>query len=199
MIHLLARCPYCGKGEIAIDDGRPTVVFDPNGPGGAPCPHLAFLSAALDVRADENWQPDAEKHAPPLIDEMSGHWFWVHGEGLHDMPLHGTPDELMDYVDMLACGLLPVEIYPRDLVHEVVGGPDTKLAEIGEFMLPNPTGAPHRAILDGWAIYAPAPPCFVAAVRRDSTKDWGTGQGPRLHLDGSVPSQRHPALGGGHR
>jgi hypothetical protein len=47
MIRNLARCPYCGGCEIALDD-RPALVFNPNSPS-APCPHLAWV----DVRFAE--------------------------------------------------------------------------------------------------------------------------------------------------
>src|SRR5438128_2269268 len=41
MIRNLARCPYCGGCEVALDD-RPALVFNPDGPPG-PCPHLAWV------------------------------------------------------------------------------------------------------------------------------------------------------------
>jgi hypothetical protein len=41
MIRNLARCPYCGGCEIALDD-RPALVLNPDGPPG-PCPHAAWV------------------------------------------------------------------------------------------------------------------------------------------------------------
>src|SRR5262249_61978953 len=41
MIRDLARCPYCGGCEVALDD-HPSVVLDPGGRQG-PCPHLAWV------------------------------------------------------------------------------------------------------------------------------------------------------------
>ncbi len=41
MIRNLARCPYCGGCEIALDE-KPDLVFNPDKPAG-PCPHLAWI------------------------------------------------------------------------------------------------------------------------------------------------------------
>lgn len=41
MIRNLARCPYCGSCEIALDD-NPTVTFNPGGDQQS-CPHLAWI------------------------------------------------------------------------------------------------------------------------------------------------------------
>ena len=41
MIRNLARCPYCGDCEIALDD-NPSLVFNPGGRQ-EPCPHLAWV------------------------------------------------------------------------------------------------------------------------------------------------------------
>ena len=69
MIRNLARCPYCGGCEIALDD-RPNLVFNPDGPSG-PCPHLAwaecrFAEFTVDEHganhmigsSDITWAPD---------------------------------------------------------------------------------------------------------------------------------------------
>ncbi len=40
MIRELARCPYCGGTEVALDD-RPDLVLNPDS-GGKPCAHLAW-------------------------------------------------------------------------------------------------------------------------------------------------------------
>jgi hypothetical protein len=40
VIRQLARCPYCGGCEVALDD-RPDLVFNPDA-GGKPCAHLAW-------------------------------------------------------------------------------------------------------------------------------------------------------------
>ena len=41
MIRNLARCPYCGGCEVALDDS-PELVFSP-GAGDTPCAHLAWV------------------------------------------------------------------------------------------------------------------------------------------------------------
>src|SRR4051794_23571801 len=41
MIENLARCPYCGDCEIALDDSL-ALLFDPNGLA-RPCQHLAWV------------------------------------------------------------------------------------------------------------------------------------------------------------
>jgi hypothetical protein len=41
MIRQLARCPFCGGCEVALDD-RPELVLDPDG-AGKPCAHLAWV------------------------------------------------------------------------------------------------------------------------------------------------------------
>ncbi len=41
MIRQLARCPYCGECEVALDD-QVNLVLDPDGKRG-PCPHLAWV------------------------------------------------------------------------------------------------------------------------------------------------------------
>ena len=42
MIRNLARCPYCGGCELALDE-RPSLVFNPDKPS-APCSHLAWVA-----------------------------------------------------------------------------------------------------------------------------------------------------------
>lgn len=49
MIRTVAWCPYCGA-AAGVDDDRPALVVGPVRAGGRPCPHLAFVAAALVAR-----------------------------------------------------------------------------------------------------------------------------------------------------
>ncbi len=69
MIRNLARCPYCGGCELALNDA-PDLVFNPDGTPD-PCPHLAWVNVSFAKfatnthggnhvigSADFTWAPD---------------------------------------------------------------------------------------------------------------------------------------------
>jgi hypothetical protein len=159
MIREVARCPYCLGGVIAVDDDQVTVVFDPGRVGGTPCSHLAFASIGLGVYDGDNGK---------LVEQRGGEWVWVRGEGLRQVP-SGRLDRLTDYLDMLACDLLPDGESRPAVEYQVTGATAGEREEAhpgtGEFSLPNPgNGPPFDCLLDGWGFYAPAPEALVEAV-----------------------------------
>lgn len=163
MHRFLARCPYCDRGEVLVDYYRPVLVFDRGGAKAKPCPHLAFLSAALGVYPAKS---------EDMVDERSGNWFYVLGKGLRDMPLHGPLDSLMDFIDHLACDLLPDdELYP-DVEYQVVGGPCSDLISGCEFAIHDAPGTRLQAILDGWAIYSCRPAQLVKVAQEIAGHHW---------------------------
>jgi hypothetical protein len=75
MFHEFARCPYCKRGVMAIDDDVPTFVFDPDHANGAPCAHLALATVGFEVVSAETGELNNSK-------PRSSSWHWSHGDGL---------------------------------------------------------------------------------------------------------------------
>jgi hypothetical protein len=162
MIREVARCPYCDGGGIAVDDDPLTLLFNPDRPGGEPCRHLAFASVGLEALSPVLYGLPMDGH--------SAGWLWVRGEGLRRLT-RGHIDPLADYVDMLACDLIPG---PEDLpaVEYLVAGAtagDREEARPGTGEFPfaaRGAGPQFLGILDGWGLYARDPEALVDAVRR---------------------------------
>lgn len=146
-----------------MDDDGPTVVFDPDRLGMEPCPHLAFLWAALEVRGGRRRNQSGWKR------HSSGAWLWEHGRGLH--PHRGARDEpISGYLLDLTYGCLEPEARVTEVAYQVVGGTAEQREEIqagtGHVRLTHGKGNVLHAELHGWAIYSPLAGRFADAVRR---------------------------------
>jgi hypothetical protein len=147
MIREVCRCPYCSV-PVAIDCQARNVVFDPDGTSGAPCPHLVCYWICLSF---------AGRGGKKLTKST----IWEVGRGAHDVNILESLDDaglthfLMDY----GFGTLPEELRPQG-DHRIVGDSAALREEAkpgtGEFDV-KLNGRSRRAILDGWAIYAPEP------------------------------------------
>lgn len=163
MIREICRCPYCGEGQIAVDDDLPEIVFDADRPAGSPCPHLAFAWVGLPAfegADDEN--RDCE--------DRSGFWLWAFGQGLRRWRPENPQDLLDEYLPQLCCDLLPAEMIPKGTPFIISGGTAGEREEqqpgSGEFSLSGRReGEPLMAILDGWGIYAQDPAALAILVR----------------------------------
>ena len=154
MIREVCRCPYCSV-PVAIDCQARTVVFDPDGTSGAPCPHLVCYWICLSFSGRGGKR-------------LTKSTIWEVGRGVHDVNiLKSTKDAglthyLMDY----GFGTLPNELRPRGK-HSIVGDSaalrEEKKPGTGEFDV-KVKGRLRRTILDGWAIFAPNPSAVSAEL-----------------------------------
>jgi len=155
MIREVCRCPYCSV-PVAIDCVSKTVVCDPDGCSDGPCPHLVCYWICLSF---------CGKGAKKLTKSS----IWEVGRGEHDVDILKSPEDaglthfLMDY----GFGTLPEEFRPQG-DHRIVGD-SAALREVarpgtGEFDV-KLNDRSRRAILDGWAIYAPEPSAVLQKLQ----------------------------------
>jgi hypothetical protein len=142
MIRNLARCPYCGGGEVALE--VPSLALDPGGEG-RPCPHLAWV----DGRYAE-WEV-----SPQGVDRIVGST-----EFRWEPPAAGSAAQVE--------GLLP---YLRELARQGKGWPfappvpfDLEPLAADERARDN-DGREHITWdVDGWVIFAEDPAGFWARL-----------------------------------
>jgi hypothetical protein len=178
--HTISSCPYCGS-VCSLDNDAKELLFVPEGEGGKPCKHTAFVAVCLEARGARG--RDAERSCWLL---------WGHGEGLRRMDFAGPRVRLDGYIEQLALdaqwGLdawraaggrdkvrsrfvfLPPELWPRGVEFKVSGGTATARNEThpgsGTFALTDRRGKTLQAGLDAWGIYSPDPARMAALVRR---------------------------------
>lgn len=143
MIGNLARCPYCGTCEVALDD-TPAVVFNPGGDP-RPCAHLAWIDGRY-----AQWEV-----SPQGIDHLIGST-----EFRWNPPEPGTADrveELLPYLKELANQGSSWAFAPPV--------PFTLGVLLTEEKRPDDAGRMHTLWdVDGWAIFAPDATAFWAAL-----------------------------------
>jgi hypothetical protein len=167
MLRTTSNCPYCPKGVIAVDDDVPAFVFDPDGTSAEPCPHLTFAIVCL-------WayrQADVDSPDCGQVEDRTGVWTWIHGEGLRKYSSREQLDPLPDYIHFVICEHeIPFSDIPRHIEREITGGNSGARESVrpgsGEFPLSGSKWqSPMVAILDGWGIYSPNPRGLVDVVR----------------------------------
>jgi hypothetical protein len=161
MIRQLARCPYCGTCEIALDDS-PSLVFDPDG-SAEPCPHLAWVEGRF-----SEWE-HTEHGTNRIIG--SGEFRW-------DPPTRGAAERTAD--------LLP---YLKELLESGPGWPFAPQVPFsiqtlsGEVTAKAPDGKVYpKWDVDGWGIFAEDPAAFWAALPECAAR-----QNAALDVQGGEP------------
>jgi len=142
MIRNLARCPYCGDGEVALE--VPSLAFNPDGDG-RPCPHLAWVDGRY---AQWEVSPQGTDH---LVGSTPLRW---------EPPAAGPAEQVE--------GLLP---YLRELAAQGKGWPfappvpfDLGLLAADE-RARDEDGREHITWdVDGWVIFAEDPAGFWARL-----------------------------------
>jgi hypothetical protein len=159
MIRQIARCPYCDRGVIGLDDDGLAIVFNPDGLGTDVCRHLAFLWAMLEAHSGRT----------DCVRCRSRAWLWEHGRGLY--PHRGRRDEpLSGYLLDLVYDSLGPEERVTGVEYHVAGGTAEEREAVrvgtGFFRLARRERPPLQVELYGWAVYSPLAGRFADAVRR---------------------------------
>ena len=157
MIHEFARCPFCNRGVLAVDDAGPSFVFEPDRPNGGACPHLALATVCFSA--------DANKPRGSFVTEKV--WRWSHGNGLQGPDAGG--DELGDYLTDLACDGLPypqlVPKVPYRLVGVYASEREDRHKGWGYFAVASDKGLLEGSI-NGWALYTRSPAALIRDIHK---------------------------------
>ena len=114
MIKNAFGCPYCDR-QVAIDCGTGEIVFNPDGPRGSPCSHLACFWICLSF--DE------------AAAGRSRSWVWTCERGIVKIDSHAPLRDvaLVRYIMDCGSGILEAELWPTDRAFQIVGGSAAKL------------------------------------------------------------------------
>lgn len=157
MIKEACRCPYC-EVPVAVDCVSGEVVFDPDGPSAAPCPHLSCFWICRSFGGGRKF---AQQH--------DRSWLWKVGRGLTKIDVGVGPQDvaLTRYIMDCGSGSLAEDLLPDDAMFTVVGGSaaerEDRQAGTGDFRV-SIRGKSRTAILDGWGIYSQTPQALMKAI-----------------------------------
>ena len=144
MIRQLARCPYCKKGDLALDENTDALIFNADVVG-VPCPHLLWVEGRYSA-----WERTPQG-IPRVIGSFEFHW---DHPGLAAADVEG---QLQPYLKELANTGKSWEFAPAQeftvadlFVEEKATDPRGKEYPLWE--------------VDGEAIFAPDAAAFLAAL-----------------------------------
>jgi hypothetical protein len=149
----LARCPYCPACDIILNDSL-EVVFNPDTPEQVPCPHLIWATGGC-----SQWEPIVYG-TPRIIGSTAIHWRHP------DLSTDDCSEGLVGYMAILVQAGLGWEFAPDE--------PFQIQAISEEGMAEDLQGKKYTAWeADGWAMFAPQPREFLAALRACREKQSG--------------------------
>lgn len=148
----IARCPYCKSTSAFVDPDLSRLVLPVKRTGGQPCPHVACISASLDVSDATGRQ----------IQSRTRSWFWSVDRKL----ISGRPTRASRFVDLLFADAVDEDSMPQQ-EFELRGGTalerECSREGTGEIRL-----GPDRskqAMLDGWCLYSKDPIALMREIR----------------------------------